>query len=186
MPDQPPVDVERSMEIRQLVIQLMSKNLTEYLSESPVGLFPIPRIYPPAQEEQIAALERRAGQRLDAGYREFLSLTDGMDGFQLDMPVFGCRDWNDGGRAFGSLRVRDETREDGTPADVGLPEDIELFPVSVDTDHARAIFMIEAPEVLPERFWWVGGGSSSFFGTFADLLAYAIDPRTYSPRETVD
>lgn len=174
------------MEIRQLVGQLMSKNIVEYLAEVPVGRLPVPRLHAPVVADRIAALEQRSGQRLEPGYREFLALTDGIDGFHLTMPLFGCHDWSEGGQAVGGLEFLEGVREDGTAEDVGLPSGIELFPVSVDADRAQGIFMLDAPDVLPERFWWVGEGSSSFFGTFADLLAYAIDPRSYSPREYLD
>ncbi|MEU8847204.1 SMI1/KNR4 family protein [Streptomyces sp. NPDC048564] len=164
----------------------MSKNVVEYLDEVPVGRLPIPRLHPPASAEGIAALEQRYGQRLEAGYREFLALTDGMDGFHLTMPLFGCHDWGTGGQAGGGLAFLEGVREDGTAEDVGLPADVGLFPVSVDADRAQGIFMLDAQDVLPERFWWVGEGSSAFYGTFADLLAHAVDPRSYSPREYVD
>ncbi|WP_367323410.1 SMI1/KNR4 family protein [Streptomyces sp. HUAS ZL42] len=174
------------MEIRQLVGQLMNKNIMEYLADAPEVLFPIPRLYPPATAAQIAVLERRAGQQLAPGYREFLSLTDGMDGFYLTMPLFGCHNWDEGSRASAGLAFLDGVREDGTAGDVGLPADIALFPVSINADRAQAIFMLDNSDVLPERFWWIGEGSSSFFDTFGDVLGYAIDPRSYSPREYVD
>lgn len=178
-------NVGKVMEIRQLVGQLMSKNTEEYLSEAPGGGLPIPRLYPPASAERIAALEERAGQPLEAGYREFLALTDGMDGFGVTMAILGCHDWDEGGRASAALAFLEGVREDGTAEDVGLPQDIGLFPVSVDVDGARAVFMLDRPDVLPERYWWIGEGSSSFFGTLADLIGHAIDPRSYSPREDV-
>lgn len=91
-----------------------------------------------------------------------------------------------GGRAVDGVAFLDGVREDGTAEDVGLPADIDLFPVSVDADRTRAIFMLDCPDVLPERFWWVGEGSSSFFGTFLDLLGYVLDPHSYLPREEID
>jgi hypothetical protein len=174
------------MEIRQLIVQVMNKSVTEYFSEEPVGFSPIPRLYPPASAKQILTLERRAGQFLEPHYRKFLSLTDGMDGLSTNMLLFGCHDWDEGGRAAHGLTFLEGLRDDGTAEDVGLPGDIELLPVSVDDDRARAIFMLYRPDILPERFWWVGEGSSSFFGTFADLLGHALDPRSYSPREEID
>ncbi|MBA4861458.1 SMI1/KNR4 family protein [Streptomyces sp. PSKA54] len=160
--------------------------IREYLSETPVGLFPIPRLHTPAGQEEVVALEQRSGQPLEPHYREFLSLTDGVDGFYLTMPIFGCKDWQEGGRAFSALRFLEALRESDTPVDVGLSEDIGLFPISVSQDGSQGIFMLNATDMLPERFWWVGEGSSSFFGTFGDLLTYAIDPRSYTPRETMD
>ncbi|MEU3890795.1 SMI1/KNR4 family protein [Streptomyces sp. NPDC029041] len=173
------------MEIRQLLGQLMSKNIVEYLSGVPGGGLPIPRLYPPASAERIAMLEERADQPLEGGYRELLALTDGMDGFGVTMSVLGCHDWDEGRRATAALAFLEGVREDGTAEDVGLPEDVGLFPVSVDADGSRAVFMLNRPDVLPERYWWIGEGSSSFFGTLADLLGHAIDPRAYSPREEI-
>ncbi|MEU9272454.1 SMI1/KNR4 family protein [Streptomyces sp. NPDC048251] len=174
------------MEIWQLVAQVMHKSVTEYLSKRTESQLPIPRLYPPAAGEELVMLEQRARQALEPQYSAFLSLTDGMDGFSLDMPLFGCRDWGEGGRVTQGFAFLEGLREDGTPEDVGLPGGVSLFPVSVDAEGARAIFMIDCPDVLAERFWWVGEGSSSFFKTFADLLGYVIDPRSYSPREEVD
>ncbi|MFE9173315.1 SMI1/KNR4 family protein [Streptomyces kebangsaanensis] len=178
--------MEKNVEMRRLVGRLLSERIKEYLSEDPMGLLPIPRLHPPADREQIAALERRAGQPLEPHYRKFVSLTDGVDAFYLDMPIFGCKDWQEGGRAADALWFLEVLQECGTPVDVGLPEDIGLFPVSVNADRSEGIFMLNSMDVLPERFWWIGEGSSSFFNTLADLLGYAMDPRSYSPRETVD
>ncbi|ANH93688.1 hypothetical protein A8713_23025 [Streptomyces sp. SAT1] len=170
------------MDIPRLIGQLMSVRVVEYLEEDPVGLFPIPRLYPPAGPQQVRALEVRAGQQLEAGYRTFLSLSDGLDGFHLTMPLFGCKDWREeDGMGAASLRFLDGLRDTGIPADVGLPEDVTLFPVSVNRDVSQGVFMLD----LPERWWWVGGeGSSSFFETFADLLKYAIDPSRCHPAST--
>ncbi|MET9146380.1 SMI1/KNR4 family protein [Streptomyces sp. NPDC004042] len=174
------------MDIPRLIGQLMSVRVVEYLEEDPVGLFPIPRLYPPAGPQQVRALEVRAGQQLEAGYRTFLSFSDGLDGFHLTMPLFGCKDWREeDGMGVASLRFLDGLRDTGIPADVGLPEDVVLFPVSVNRDVSQGVFMLDLPEALPERWWWVGEGSSSFFENFADLLKYAIDPLPLSPREYV-
>ncbi|MFD8736557.1 SMI1/KNR4 family protein [Streptomyces sp. NPDC059618] len=174
------------MEIWRLVSELMGKNVAEYLGGPSLGRLPIPRLFLPAGVEQITGLEDRAGQRLESGYREFLSLTDGMDGFHLGMPLFGCHDWEGSGLTGEALTFREAMREDGTPEDVGLPADIELFPLSIDMDGASAIFMMESSDLLRERIWWVGEGSSSFFHSFRNLLEFIIDPLSYSPRETID
>ncbi len=173
------------MDIRRLVGQVMSESVVEHLSAGREEGLPIPRLYPPAGRERIAAFEERAGQRFEAGYREFLDLTDGMEGFGVMTSILGCHDWDEGGRAEAALAFLEGVREDGTAVDVGLPEDITLFPVAVDADGSRAIFMLDRPDVLPERYWWVGEGSSSFFGTFADLLGRAVDPCSYVPREEI-
>ncbi|MER6959436.1 hypothetical protein [Streptomyces sp. NPDC000618] len=67
--------------------------MNEYLSEASQAMHQIPHVYPPATAEGLLALERRARQVLDPSYRAFLLLTDGMDGFRLGMPLFGCHDW---------------------------------------------------------------------------------------------
>ncbi|MEV5989665.1 SMI1/KNR4 family protein [Streptomyces sp. NPDC052051] len=173
------------MEIQQMLAKLMAKNTAEYLSMGPGTFLPIPRLYPPASAAQIAALEQRAGQRLEPGYREFLLLTDGMDGFNMTMPLFGCHDWDEGVRVAEALVFLAGIHEDATTEDVGLPADVGLFPVSVDDDRTRAIFMLDCPDALPERFWKIGEGSSSFFGTFTDMLGFTLDPHSYAPRETI-
>lgn len=169
-----------------MVSELMGHRVREYLSDVPVGISTLPRIYPPASDQELLSMEVRAEQSLDVDYREFLSLTDGMDGFYLSHCVFGCRDWSPGGRAVDAIEFRNGTIEDGTPEDVGLPGDLPLFPVSINSDASQAIFMIDCPEFLPERFWWIGEGDSMFFHRFSDLLAYALDPHSYSPRETIE
>jgi hypothetical protein len=178
--------MECDMDVRQLIARLMSVRTSEYLSENPPGLFPVPRLYPPAGQQEVAGLERRAGQLLESHYRDFLSFTDGLDGFYLTMPIFGCRDYEGESRVSAAIEFMEALHESETPVDVGLPEGVSLFPVSVNDDKSQGIFMLDVPGVLPERWWWIGEGSSSFFGTFSDVLGYAIDPRSYSPREYVD
>ncbi|MEU6377580.1 SMI1/KNR4 family protein [Streptomyces sp. NPDC046909] len=173
------------MGVRSLLIELTTRKVREYLSEStPYGT--VPRIYPPATDEQIFALESIASQELDEKYREFLSLSDGMEGFFPGMRILGCRDWAQGESEKSGLQFLDTLRESRTPVDVGLPEDTALFPVAIDEDEARGIFMLQAADILPERFWWVGEGDSMFFGDFADLLGYVVDMDSYFPRESVD
>jgi hypothetical protein len=173
------------LDIRRLVGQVMSESAVECLPAEHEEGVPIPRLYPPASRERIAVFEERAGQRFEAGYREFLDLTDDMEGFGVMTSILGCRDWDEGGRAEAALAFLEGVHEDGTAVDVSLPEDIALFPVAVDADGSRAIFMLDRPDVLSERYWWVGEGSSSFFGTFADLLGHAVDPCSYEPREEI-
>lgn len=68
-------------------------------------------------------------------------------------------DWDEGGRAEAALAFLEGVREDDeTASDVGLPEDITLLPVAVDADGSRAIFVLDRPDVLSERYWWVGEG----------------------------
>lgn len=173
------------MGMRDVLAELASRRIHEYLFQSPIS-GPVPRLYPPASEEQIAELCAYAGQDLEQTYREFLSLTDGMDEFDVDMRILGCRDRVEEGPEQTALQFLEILRESGTPVDVGLPEDVQLFPVAIDGDVARGIYTFSIPDVLSERFWWVGEGDSMFFGAFADMLGYVIDPGSYSPRERID
>ena len=171
------------MEIHSLLAELASRRIYDYLSEPPVSGI-VPRLYPPATEQQVAELARHAEQELERGYRDFLLLTDGMEDCFPGMRLLGCRDRADEGAAA-SRQLLEILRESGTPADVGLPADVELFPVAVDGDAAQGIFMFHLPGSVPERFWWVGEGDSMFFGNFAELLMYLIDFDSYSPRDSV-
>lgn len=173
------------MEIRNLLAELVSQRIREYLSESPVS-GDVPQLYPPATEQQVAELGRYAGQELEQGYKDFLLLADGMDSFFPDMRILGCRDWLEEGPEVTSRKFLEILRESGTPMDVGLPENVGLFPVAIDGDAAQGIFMLQLSGSVPERFWWVGEGDSMFFGAFADLLGYLIDFDSYSPRDSVD
>lgn len=173
------------MELRRLVAELAVQRIRDYLSEEPVsGL--VPRLFPPAGEAKIVALGVYAKQPLDPDYREFLSLTDGMDGFFPDMRMLGCKDRVNEGSELRALQFLEVLRDAGTPVDVGLPEDVSLFPVAIDEDASRGIFMLYAPRVLQERFWWVGEGDSMFFHTFADVLGYLLDANSYEPRDFID
>ncbi|MFE1437434.1 SMI1/KNR4 family protein [Streptomyces sp. NPDC058739] len=162
------------MEIRQLIDRIVSRNTREYLSGPAAGLYPEPRLYPPATRRQIVELGQRAGHSIEASYKEFLSLTDGMDGLYATMPVYGCHDWESHGKAHAGLEFIEALRTDGTPVDVGLPEGIGLFPVSLDGDRASGIFQLEPHPEFSERFWWVGEGSSLFFRTFGDILKWVV------------
>ncbi|UQX04764.1 SMI1/KNR4 family protein [Streptomyces sp. RerS4] len=150
------------MKLANLIIELIRENVKAHFDD--LGLWPLPRIYAPAGSERVAALEEKAGQPLEEHYRRFLALTDGLDGFHLSMPIFGCHDWSDGGRAADALRFREILLEDDALADVGLPEGTSLFPVSINDDRSQDIFMIDAGPGVPERFWWVGGGKTSCSG----------------------
>lgn len=168
--------------MRNLLAELASQRICEYLSQVPVS-GTVPRLYPPATNQQITELGQYAEQELEPRYQEFLALTDGMDEFFPDMRILGCRDWGQDAPEATSQQFLEILRESGTPGDVGLPGDVLLFPVAIATDASRAIFMLRLPDLLPERFWWVGEGDSLFFGTFADVLGYVIDIDSYSPRE---
>jgi len=145
---------------------------------------PQPVIHPPAKAEELIALERRAAQPLEAGYREFLLLTDGMEGFSV--VLLGSRDWEPGGAgeaAEGFLRA---VVESGTAEDVGIPPGTPLFPVAVNLDRSQGIFLIDTAGLAEERFWWTGEGDSLFFTGFAEILGYLIDVDSCDPRETLD
>ncbi|MEV8535837.1 SMI1/KNR4 family protein [Streptomyces sp. NPDC051211] len=138
------------MELPQLIGRLVSTRVAQYL-EAP-DLRPLPGIRLPADDEQINMLEQEAGQSLDEDYRRFLKLTDGMDGLFLSMPVFGACDWEaPANRVAAASRFASILLESGRPQDVGLPESVRLFPVSVNTDGSQGIFMIDIDGV-PERF----------------------------------
>lgn len=170
--------------MRSLISALVAERIRDYLSRSPLyGI--VPRLYPPAGDDQISALNEYMGQELERSYREFLSLTDGMDEFYSDMRILGFRDWREGMPCESSLQFLEILRESGTPADVGLPEDVNLAPVAIDGDAACGIFSLQLPNLLPERFWWIGEGSSMFFHTFANVLQFANGSDLYSPRESV-
>ncbi|MGW2561023.1 SMI1/KNR4 family protein [Streptomyces sp. NPDC001514] len=176
------------MEMRRLVAELMAMLTREYLADSPVGTSTLPRLHPPATGERLAALADRAGQPLEPRYEEFLRLTDGLEGFYLDMPVLGCRDWEGGptDRASAAISLLGILRESGIPEDVGLPSSSMLFPVSVNRDASEGIFLVDSAGAAPERFWLTGEGDSMFFEDFAELIGWVIDSRSCSPRETVD
>ncbi|MGW4698952.1 SMI1/KNR4 family protein [Streptomyces sp. NPDC004285] len=171
------------MELADLIGEVMRERLKAYFDD--FGLWPLPRIHPPAGGEQVAALEEKAGQPLEDHYRQFLALTDGLDGFHLSMPIFGCHDWTGGHGVAAALRFQAVLLEDDALADVGLPSGTSLFPVSVNDDRSQGIFMIDARPGVPERFWWVGDGESQFFGTFVDVLSYVVDRTSYAPRAEV-
>ncbi|MEU0401840.1 SMI1/KNR4 family protein [Streptomyces sp. NPDC006197] len=176
------------MTMRDVVADLTALRIREYLADSPIGSSPLPSLRPPATPEQIAALAERAAQPLEPRYEEFLLLSDGMEGFYLNLSVLGCSDWFDrpssrAGRALALLRVVDDAE---FLQDVGLPASSSLFPVAVTPEGDQAIFLVDSKGAAPERFWWTGGGDSSFFGDFADLLRWATDNRSYEPRESVD
>lgn len=69
------------MQMRELVTQVVAERVKEYFADSPVGTSPRPVIRPPAEPGALAELEHRSTQSLEAGYREFLLLTDGLEGF---------------------------------------------------------------------------------------------------------
>nr|WP_162650112.1 hypothetical protein [Streptomyces sp. ST1020] len=167
------------------MVELMEKRIREYIFESP-GADLIPRIYPPVGSGQLAEVALCARQDLEVGYREFLSLTGGMDGFYPGMRILGIEDLLAGVNECPASGLVDTLKEADTPLDVGLPPDINIFPVAIDRDSSAGVFMIDAPDVLPERFWWVGEGTSLFFNSFSDFLSYVINPGSIFPRSDIE
>ncbi|MBL1286303.1 SMI1/KNR4 family protein [Streptomyces sp. For3] len=170
------------MQMRDLVTQVVVERVKEYFADSPVGTSPLPAIRSPADAAALAELERRSGQTLEAGYREFLLLTDGLEGFS--MLLLGCRDWEPGGMGEAAEEFR-ETVLDSEPEDVGVPLGAPLFPVAVNGDRSQGIFLIDTAGPAEERFWWTGEGDSFFFTGFADVLGFLTDAGSYNPKESL-
>ncbi|GAA3398342.1 hypothetical protein [Streptomyces roseoviridis] len=82
------------MRIKDIVYRVFMDCTSEYFSMSPIGFTPAPALYNPARAAARQELEGRLGSVWDDGYRDFLSITDGMSGLQL---VFlGVKDWSPG------------------------------------------------------------------------------------------
>ncbi|MFF9490249.1 hypothetical protein [Streptomyces sp. NPDC014676] len=113
--------VEEFVEMWMLISELMRARTREYLASSPLSPDEMPGLRPPATPAQVREREALAGQPLDPEYRRFLSLTDGLDGFQYTMPLLGCRDWKDPERSgLGSI-FRDIVLEAGPLTEAGKP-----------------------------------------------------------------
>lgn len=160
------------MEMWMLIGELMHARTRDYLATSPLDPECMPGLRPPATSVQIEALETLAGQPLDPDYRKFLSLTDGLDGFQFTMPLLGCCDWERPERSGLASMFRDIILEAGPLDDVGLPEETHVFPVFVNRQGSAGALMLHASDAITERYWWTGSGDSRFFHTFHDLVAY--------------
>ncbi|MEU4132718.1 SMI1/KNR4 family protein [Streptomyces wuyuanensis] len=164
-----------------LIGELMRARTREYLASSPLSPEEMPRLRPPATPAQLESLEALTGQPLDADYRKFLSLTDGLDGFQHSMPLLGCRDWEDAERNDLASMFRDIVLEAGPLAETGLPEETRVVPIYVNSSGSAGILMLHHSDDALERFWWSGEGDNMYFHTFYDLVAYSTDG-SYSPR----
>ncbi|MEV7794173.1 SMI1/KNR4 family protein [Streptomyces sp. NPDC087512] len=173
------------VEMWMLVGELMRARTCEYLASSPLSPDEMPGLRPPATPTQIRELEALAGQPLDPEYRCFLSLTDGLDGFQYTMPLLGRRDWEDPERSGPGFMFRDVVLETGPLTEVGLPEETHAFPIHVNAEGSAGILMLHHSHDDLERFWWNGQGDDMFFHTFRDLVAYITDG-SYSPRHLFD
>ncbi|MEU7025579.1 SMI1/KNR4 family protein [Streptomyces sp. NPDC015232] len=170
--------------MQHLVSRVFEKVVREHFADSPLDGSRVPAIFPPADEAMLDDLQRRFGGFLDPTYREFLSVTDGMVGGDID--ILGARDWVPGGRSESAMAFRDILEGTGTAQDVGAPEGVSFFPVASDEFSREAIFMIDLGSEIPYRFWWVGAGSSRFFGGFHDVLEYVVDPSAYDPVEEIE
>ncbi|MFK0017303.1 SMI1/KNR4 family protein [Streptomyces sp. NPDC091027] len=172
------------MDLSHVVAGLFQKCLECYFEETRV--WRLPKLRPPASEQQIAAWEQICGQEIDADFRGFLRLTDGMEGLYFTMSILGCSDWEAGSlRTLAAREYAESVSSGEVHDDVGLEDSVKIFPIAVNADASDGIFLIESL-VAPERIWWTGQGSSRFFGTFRNLLEYCTDRSLYSPRDTVD
>ncbi|MEV4439695.1 SMI1/KNR4 family protein [Streptomyces sp. NPDC049577] len=163
--------------MRDLIALLVEKRDGESVEEP--GLWSPLNLRPPATLSQLADLEGVIGQPLEVGYREFLLVSDGVESFHQEMPILGCRDWPDSPDLVRALSFLEMIQDMGTLEDEGLPPDTKLVPVSVDEYETNGIFMMDTGGALKERFWWVGDGSSILFPGFADVISYAVDPRSF-------
>ncbi|WP_327269158.1 SMI1/KNR4 family protein [Streptomyces sp. NBC_01218] len=168
------------MTMWMLLGELMRARTREYLSCSPLEPTTMPGLRAPATQAQIDRLKAFAGQPLDPEYRSFLSLTDGFDGFQLSMPLLGCRDWEDPELSGWATAFRDIMADDPL-AESGLPEGTRVFPMYVDCGGSAGVLMLHHGDDTLERFWWTGEGDSMVFHTFSDVVAHLTDG-SYSPR----
>ncbi|MER7553450.1 SMI1/KNR4 family protein [Streptomyces anulatus] len=169
------------MGMEDVVGHVVADLVREYFADSPVGASPRPVIRPPAEPGALAALERRSGQPFEEGYRAFLSLTDGLEGFPL--LLLGSRDREPGGAGETAEAFR-ETTLDSDPEDVGVAPGTRLFPVAVNEDGSQGIFLID-PAGHEERFWLTGEGDSFFFKGFADVLGFLGDAGSCEPRTSL-
>ncbi|MFF6774574.1 SMI1/KNR4 family protein [Streptomyces sp. NPDC012637] len=155
-----------------------------HFANSPIGGSSVPTVHPPTSADQIAELQRRFNGYLEPSYREFLLSTDGMQGDSFT--YLGCRDWTPGGRGKDAAAYLKVLEDADTAWDVGIPRGVALFPVAIDEFGRDGIFMLNLGSDVPYRFWRVGGGSSSFFVDFYEVLAYMADLTSLHPVETLD
>ncbi|MEU1310132.1 SMI1/KNR4 family protein [Streptomyces cinnamoneus] len=163
-----------------MIAQLIEKRAQEAMEDP--GIYSPIKLCPSATQEQLTELESVVGQVLEPRYREFLSVSDGLENFYFEMPILGCRDWPESSALVRAQSFLELILDMGTLEDEGLPSSTALAPVSVDEDGTSGIFMIDTGSAMRERFWWVGDGSSLLFPDFADVIAYVIDPASYLSR----
>ncbi len=163
--------------LQEMIAQLVEKRARE-VAEEP-GAYSLIQLRPSATEEQLAELQSVVGQALEPRYREFLSVSDGLDNFYFEMPILGCQDWPESAALIRAQSFLELILDMGTLEDEGLPSTSRLVPVSVDEDETNGIFMIDTLGATQDRFWWVGEGSSLLFPDFAAVMAYVIDPAGY-------
>ncbi|MFD9031883.1 hypothetical protein ACFVZW_12150 [Streptomyces sp. NPDC059567] len=172
------------MRMQELVSQVFIKAARQYFADSPMGMSSIPAVHPPAQGRELGELERRIGEPLEPSYRDFLRVTDGMDGFSV--VILGCHDWEPGGLGGEAAVYLADLVDIGVPGDVGIPDGVSLFPVAFSRDASEAIFMADFGLGISPRFWWAGEGDSLFFDDFYVLLKYMSDPASYDPIESLN
>ncbi|MFF6774573.1 hypothetical protein ACFY8W_13535 [Streptomyces sp. NPDC012637] len=154
--------------VKDIVHRLFRDRLVEYLSESPIGCTPAPALYEPAAASERVGLEARSEVAWDDGYREFLAITDGMNGFHLS--ILGVKDWGPDGPGEAAARLLEDSRDIGLHLDEGIPEGVPLFPVALNSGHSVGVFMGDIGSGA--RYWLIGEGDSSFFDEFVDVLTY--------------
>ncbi|WP_435972274.1 hypothetical protein [Streptomyces sp. Qhu_M48] len=172
------------MRMQKLVSQVFQKAVREYFADSPLGVSRIPVLRRPADVASLDELKDRLDGHIESSYRDFLLVSDGMDG--LPLIILGCSDWEPDGLGERAISYRDELDGIGTPQDVGVEEGVPFFPVAINEDGSDGIFMGEFALGGEYRFWWIGEGSSRFFADFYDVLAYMHDKTSYDPVETLD
>ncbi|GHC55801.1 SMI1/KNR4 family protein [Streptomyces cinnamoneus] len=166
--------------MRDLIAKLVEKRIQEAAQDP--GIYSPIKFRPSATREQLTELESFMGQALEPRYREFLSVSDGLENFYFEMPILGCRDWPESAALVRAQSFQELILDMGTLEDEGLPSSARLTPVSVDEDETSGIFMIDTQGAMRERFWWTGDGSSLLFPDFAEVIAYVVDPASYLSR----
>ncbi|MEU3350539.1 SMI1/KNR4 family protein [Streptomyces sp. NPDC037389] len=140
------------------------------------------KLRPPASAQQLVEFEETLGSALERSYRDFLSVSDGLDGFYVDMVILGCRDWPDSPELKVAQSFLDMVLDVEMLEDEDLPSSTKLVPVAVNSDATHGIFMIDTQGAVAERYWWTGNGSSMLFRDLNEVFAYVIDPREYLSR----
>ncbi|MEV8628556.1 hypothetical protein [Streptomyces sp. NPDC051079] len=169
------------MEVKDTVSQIFKNRVSEYFSESPIGFTPAPALYSPALPGERVGLEGRFEASWDDAYRDFLAITDGMDGFNV---VFlGVKDWTLGGLGESASTFLEDLRDIDLLEDEGIDPSVQLVPVAVNSDISVAVFMGDFGSGA--RFWWTGEGDGFFFADFVGVLRFAGGLDSGVPRKSL-